>query len=198
MCGIDAVRPRSPDSVSRESRRHVEQPGGLGRDSRPGLEAAPAAVGAWLVLVRLPHGCLLQARVGADQRISELYRSVAVALGPAAARVVLSCNGSLLSPIGGGVLQQVGIGYGSVVECTWRTRGGMESDGRGVRQQVRDCLSKVQSMKEMVERSRRTISGFNQLIVRVGDAASSGRVGSELQGCLVSQVRVCGGLTAWA
>ena len=160
------------------SRRDLGLDGGLDSDSA----RAAGTLGALLVIVRLSAGCFLEIRLAAGQRIRELYRTVADALEPVATDFMLSLNRSLLSPNDGTGLRQAGIVYGSVVECSVPMRGGMQATAEAAaarhraNEQVRQCITKVQSMQTLVER---VISGITQPMAK--GAESKGRVESELR-----------------
>jgi hypothetical protein len=171
------------------SRRDLGLDGGLDSDSAAGT------LGALLVIVRLSAGCFLEIRLAAGQRIRELYRTVADALEPVATDFMLSLNRSLLSPNDGTRLRQAGIVYGSVVECSVPMRGGMQATAEAAaarhraNEQVRQCITKVQSMQTLVER---VISGITQPMAK--GAESKGRVESELRSRSSTEVSACGSL----
>jgi hypothetical protein len=123
------------------------------------LDLDPAFGGSeFLIAVRLNASCFLQISVAAAQKIQELYRTVTDELGHFAVDAILSWNCSLLSPNDGRGLRHVGIHNGSVLECTMAIRGGMQgtAESTAVRNRahamVRQCKSKVDSLKTLVDR----------------------------------------------
>ena len=178
---IYRIRIRSGVMFARlEPRRHA---GG-----RPDVDPASGASGALVVAVRLNGGgCMLRMSVAAAATVRELCRAVAQALGPVAEDVALSWNCARLAANDGRALRQVGMVDGSVVEGAFGMRGGMqgaaESAGasRGRNEQVRQWISKVQSIQSLVEQAMTSIPGP----IASGAAAameSSGRAASALRG----------------
>jgi hypothetical protein len=156
-------------------------------DSDPAF--GPAGFGASstvLISLRLNGGCTIQIRAGAAQKIENFYRTVTDKLRSVAMDAILAWNCSLLSSNDGRGLRQIGIVDGSVIECALTMRGGMQGTAalapakRGANKQIRQCISKVESLKTLVDQA---MSSIPKLIAS-GSALmeSNGRAESSLRG----------------
>ena len=161
----------------REPRRDLQHAGCLDSDSTAAFGTSRIV----LITVRLNGGCFLRISVAAAIKIRELYSTITSELSLIAKNAMLSWNCSLLSSSDDRGLLQVGIVDGSVIECALAMRGGMQPEGAAktaaVRSrangQVRKCISKVQSLKSLVDR---TIFSIPQRIASDAAVMESGRL----------------------
>jgi hypothetical protein len=160
--------------------RDLQHTSSLKLDGYLDLDPFVGSSSTFLIAVRLNTSCLIQINVATTQRIGELLRTITDKLRLACMDTILSWNSSLLASNDDRGLLQVGIVHGSVIECALAMRGGMQgtaesADGRRrTNEQVRQCISKVQSMKSFVDQA---ISNITQPIVSESAATeSSGQV----------------------
>jgi hypothetical protein len=178
-----------------EPRRSLLHAGGVygGLVPDPALGASSTV----LIALRLNESCTVQTRVGAAQKIQDLYSTVTDALQLVAMDVILSWNCSLLSSNDGRGLLQIGIVDGSVIECALAMRGGMHGTAasaparRRTNEQIRQCMSKVESLKKLVDQAMSSIP--KPIASGAALIESNGRTESSLQGTETKVTfKVCG------
>ena len=176
-----------------------------------GLDLDPACGGssALHVAVRLNGGCLLQ--IKAAGAVRELYCTVANALRTVVMDMILSFNCSRLSSNDIRELRLVGMGDGSVIECAFGMRGGMQGAAetgsavirRGANEQVRQCLYKVQNMNSKLQNMKPLLDQAMLSIPRpiasdAGAVESSWLAAAALQDQETKVTWRVGGLLWWA
>jgi hypothetical protein len=150
---------------------------------------------AFLVTVRLHASCSLQISVAGIQTIQELHGIVKDELGPIGVDAILSWNCSPLSPSDGRGLGHVGIHHGSVIECALAIRGGMQGAAESTaarisaHEKVRQCKSKVDGLKKLVDRVMHSIP-----LPNAGEAVATESLGPvEAAALRGTGTKVCGG-----